>query len=560
MKLARLVPFAAALFAAIAAGAAEPPKQQPAAEVPKLVESVDVRVINIDVVVTDRKGNRVTGLSKDDFELYENGVQKPISNFYEVAAEPKAVTASTTPAPAAPTTAKEEIPDNQKRRIIFYIDNLSLAPFNRNRVFTQMKKFAAEVMRPGDEAMIATFNRSMKIRVQFTRDPKLVATTLDTIAGESALGISNRSERRDVLGRIKDAKSYDEAVATARSYAESVQHDLRQSVESLNGLMTTLAGVEGKKILVLTSEGFQIQPGREAFYAVDEATHTNGWQGSAMLEGLEFDGAPLIQSVAKTANANGITMYTIHAAGLGSANEGMLADTNQPTSYQVAQAGVSNTTESMQLMAEMTGGVASINTNNFARAFDTIERDLETYYSLGYRAGTERVDRQRNIQVRVKNRNYNVRNRQTFVEKSTYAEMNDRVIANLLYKTKANDLKIVVTCGRPVAQEDLFKVPVEIRIPMESLTFLPQGEQNVAGFSVYVAVANKEGDMSDVARKQHTVTVPATDMERTKGKYYTFAVDLLMEPGVNRVSVGVADDVSNVMGFDRQQVIAQDLR
>src|ERR1051325_654630 len=113
LKLARLVPFAAALFAAIAAGAAEPPKQQPAAEVPKLVESVDVRVINIDVVVTDRKGNRVTGLSKDAFELYETGVQKPISNFYEVAAEPKAVTASTTPAPAAPTTAKEEIPDNQ---------------------------------------------------------------------------------------------------------------------------------------------------------------------------------------------------------------------------------------------------------------------------------------------------------------------------------------------------------------------------------------------------------------------------------------------------------------
>jgi hypothetical protein len=33
-----------------------------------------------------------------------------------------------------------------------------------------------------------------------------------------------------------------------------------------------------------------------------------------------------------------------------------------------------------------------------------------------------------------------------------------------------------------------------------------------------------------------------------------------MERGVNRVSIGVVDDVSNVTGFDRQQVIAQDLR
>lgn len=564
LKLPRLIPLAAALtIAAAAAYAAEPPKQQPAAEVPKLVESVDVHVINIDVVVTDKKGNRVTGLKKDDFELYENGLLKPLSNFYEVTAEPKAATATTAPAPAA-TTAREEIPDNQKRRIIFYIDNLSLAPFNRNRVFEQMKKFAATAMRPGDEAMIATFNRSMKIRVQFTRDPKLVASTLDTISGESALGVSANSERRDTLGRIRDAKSYDEALGIARSYAESVHHDLRQSVESLNGLMTTLAGVEGKKILVLTSEGFQIQPGREAFYAVDDAAHTNGWQGtSSMLEGLAFDASPLIQSIAKTANANGITMYTIHAAGLAAATEGALAENNQPQSFAITQAAQTNTTESMQLMAEMTGGVASINTNNFARAFDTIEKDLDSYYSLGYRAGTERVDRQRSIDVRLKKGvcpGCRVRNRQTFVEKSTYAEMNDRVVANLLYKTKSNDLKIVVTCGQPAPQEDLFRVPVEIRIPLDSLTFLPQGEQYVAGFSVYVAVANKEGDMSDVARKQSTINVPSKEFEKAKGKYYTYTVDLLMEPGINRVSVGVADDVSNVMGFDRQQVIAQDLR
>src|SRR5206468_10786339 len=35
----------------------------------KLVESVEVRVVNVDVVVTDRDGNRIDGLTKDDFEL-----------------------------------------------------------------------------------------------------------------------------------------------------------------------------------------------------------------------------------------------------------------------------------------------------------------------------------------------------------------------------------------------------------------------------------------------------------------------------------------------------------
>src|SRR5436305_15166103 len=102
-------------------------------------------------------------------------------------------------------------------------------------------------------------------------------------------------------------------------------HDLRQSVESLNCLMTTLAGVEGKKVLVLTTEGFQMQPGREMFYLVDEIARQKGWQtGGTMLEGMSYNASDAIEGIAKNANANGITMYTIHAGGLGAANENSL--------------------------------------------------------------------------------------------------------------------------------------------------------------------------------------------------------------------------------------------
>ena len=59
-------------------------KNPPEPAQPKLVESIDVRVIDVDVIVTDRKGNPVTGLTKDDFDVYENGTKKVITNFYEV--------------------------------------------------------------------------------------------------------------------------------------------------------------------------------------------------------------------------------------------------------------------------------------------------------------------------------------------------------------------------------------------------------------------------------------------------------------------------------------------
>src|SRR5207253_3801888 len=221
-----------------------------------------------------------------------------------------------TPAPAATS-------DDMKRRIIIYIDNLSLAPFNRNRVFADMKTFLKTAMRPGDEAMVATYNRSMKVRVPFTRDAQQVSAILDAIAGESGLGVANTSERKSFEDRVRDATSYEDAIASARTYASSVEHDLRQGVASLNALMSTLAGVEGKKILVLTSEGFPMQPGREVFTYVDEVAREKNWEGvsSSTMEGMHFDGTSLIQSVAKTANANDITMYTIHAAGLSANSE-----------------------------------------------------------------------------------------------------------------------------------------------------------------------------------------------------------------------------------------------
>ena len=219
----------------------------------------------------------------------------------------------------------------------------------------------------------------------------------------------------------------------------------------------------------------------------------------------------------------------------------------------------------MQLMADMTGGLASIRTNNFKNAFERIAQDLDSYYSLAYRAGTERVDRQRSIEVRLAkpNRNYVVRSRQTFVEKSTYAEMSDRVIANALYPSKANEMHILTRIGTPIPTDDadLFRVPVDIQIPMDSLTLVPQGDEvYMGGFDVYVVVANKDGDLSDVARKQHQLHIPTADVPKAKGKFYTYSVELLMEKGLNRISVGVNDQISNQTGFARDQVMTRDLR
>jgi len=546
---------------------------QEAQQFPKLVETVNVRVINVDVVVTDRRGNPIPGLKISDFEIYENGKSQPVTNFYEVSGKTSTAEASPVAAPAVTTTsaaAAASAPatsapgaDATKRKIIYFIDNLSLNPLNRNNVFKSMKKFARESMRPGDEAMIATWNRSIKTRVPFTRDPAVIIQELDGIARESAFGLQNLSERRSAESRIREARNYEEAVSTARSYAQSAEHDLRQTVAALNGLMATLAGVEGKKIMVLTSEGMPMSPGREMFVFIDDISREKqNWQrGSSLIEGMSFDSTQLIQSIARTANANGITLYTLHAGGLGAGMEGSSAENQAPIGLAVQQAALSNSTDSLNLLADMTGGLATIGTNNFPAAFSRINQDLEAYYSLGYRSTTERVDRQRNVQVKVKNKSWIVRSRRTFVEKSIPTEMTDRVVANLFYINRANDLKIVMKTGIPVAvDQDRFKVPVEIHIPMDNLTLIPQGEVLVGGFSVYIGVADERGDMSDVNQQSHRLNVPQAESERMKGKDYIYTVELIMAKGLNKISIGVVDEISNTTGFDRRPLMVKDLR
>jgi hypothetical protein len=73
-------------------------------------------------------------------------------------------------------------------------------------------------------------------------------------------------------------------------------------------------------------------------------------------------------------------------------------------------------------------------------------------------------------------------------------------------------------------------------------------------------VANKDNDMSDVARKQHQVRIPKSDMGKIKGKFYTYTLELLVERGLNKISIGVVDQISNTTGFGREQIIAQDMR
>jgi len=122
----------------------------------EVAESIEVRVVNVDVVVRDRAGKPVTGLTKADFEIYENGQKREITNLYEVRAPAAHAAPSAQPAMASEPSAApaQPVAEVRPRNIVMFVDNYSLTPFRRTKVLQSLEKFTDENLRPQDHAML----------------------------------------------------------------------------------------------------------------------------------------------------------------------------------------------------------------------------------------------------------------------------------------------------------------------------------------------------------------------------------------------------------------------
>lgn len=544
---------------ALAAPPAKPaaPAATPKADEP-FVDIVNVGVVNVDAYVTDKQGNAVKGLTKNDFQLMENGRPVEITNFYAVN-DGKPVTpltgVETAAAPAVPGAPapgemeKIQTPEDQRLRLIVYIDNYNLRPFDRNRVMRELRAFIGQNIHKDDQIMLATYDRELHIRRTFTSDPSLIAAAMLDLEKISAQGVHADSDRRDALQRIQDSQGIAEAEGYAHSYAESTFNDLSFSLDALKKMIDAMAGMPGRKAVLYVSDGLPMIAGQDIFYAV-QAKY--GVQTTSMTSSIEYNVARRLDEMTAQANANRITFYTIDAAGLRtySANsaENQGPGAGAPGVGQLVDSvNISNLQSTLQTLAEKTGGVAIINTNTITPRLARVASDFSTYYSLGYTPPHFGDGRYYKIEVKVKGRkDLQVRHREGYRDKSIEAMMGDGTMAALNFPFEQNPLGVSLEFGQPRPRDDgFYLVPVLVRIPIGKLTLLPreQIQTEEAKVRLFIAALDSEGGTSDVQQAPVPISIPAKDLEAAKKKQYVYSVTLLMRPGEQRVSVGVRDDV-----------------
>ena len=523
-------------------------------------ESVTVSVVNVDVYVTDKDGKRVTGLNKDDFEVFENGRPVQITNFYAVEGgnpireeEPApAPTAEPEPPGAPREPEKVEVPEEQKLRLVIYIDNFNLRPFNRNRVMRELRAFLGSKLKAGDQMMLVSYDRELHIRNTFTSDPSLIAASLLELEKVTAHAIHYDSDRRDILQRIEDSRSVLEAQSAVRSYAESIYNDLSFSIDALKKTVDLLAGLPGRKAILYVSDGLEMMAGQDMFYAVQDKYRE---QSSSLTEAFQFDTSRRFTELANQANANRITFYTIDAAGLRvydsvSAAERGPGPQAAGLSTLIDSVRISNLQSPLQMIAEATGGMAVLNSNSVMPHLERIAADFGTYYSLGYTPPHYGDGRYYKIEVKVKKKGFNVRHREGYRDKSADSRMTDGTLAALSFPFSDNALGVTLEFGKPAARTDgFYLVPIVVKIPLSKVVLVPRGAQHDARLRLFIAAIDSSGNTSEVQQTPVPISVPEADVDKLDGKHYAYTVSLLMRPGEQRVAVGVRDDVAAQQAF-----------
>jgi VWFA-related protein len=426
MHLRRMLPLAVLLAAAAGAGplraqapaaqnppatSQQPPAQQPAAQQPgdqRPVIRRNIDIITTDVVVRDNSGQFVADLKKDDFEVYEDGVKQEVVSFVlthggriynqTVPTPPKQREGIILP-PARPTN------DAAGRIFIIFVDDLHLDFRNTGRIRDLFKKISTELVHEGDMFSVVSTGPS-SIEIPLNYDRRRLDEAMKKIAG-------NALKPQEILDAPEGADGPAELKYRAH-VAFSTAYDMLKGLEQVHNR---------RKAFVYISNGYDFNPfadsrqkvNNERFQKLSQTGEdgTSGDTNPFATSGNRFAEADLISELAeltRQANRANATLYTIDPRGLVGG-----PDLDEKIDMVEWQNYVTASQNSLRTLAELTGGIAVVNSNDFGKALKRIDAETSDYYVVGYYSSNpDPLRKRRKIEVKVSRKGLNVFHRSEY--------------------------------------------------------------------------------------------------------------------------------------------------
>ena len=362
-----------------------------------------VELVTTDVVVRDNSGQFLADLKKEDFEVLEDGVPQKVISFslthggrsFNIAAPPPVPVAEGIILPPSRPPS-----DAAGRVFLIFVDDLHLDFRNTGRIRDLFKKIAKELIHEGDMFGIVSTGPS-SLQINLTYDRRRLDEAIKKISGA---GLAPK----DILDVPEGSQGPPE-----------VRHRAHVAFSTANDMMRQLEQVHNRrKAFIYVSNGYDLNPfaktrAKNALERYGQlrsnVDNNDGSQSSVddpndpavqQKQGNQFAFADLVSDLAevtRAANRANTTIYTIDPRGLVGG-----PDLDEKIDMMEYQDYVRSSQDTLRVLAELTGGIAVVNQNDFTKALKRIDQETSDYYVLGYYSSNpDPTKRRRTLEVKV---------------------------------------------------------------------------------------------------------------------------------------------------------------
>ncbi|HEU4795116.1 MAG TPA: VWA domain-containing protein [Pyrinomonadaceae bacterium] len=545
----------------------KPPEQKPApANEPQDVDVVKIttNLVQIDAVVTDRRGKHVTDLRADEVEMLEDGKPQTISDFTYVKVTPRAEAepAKRNEPGGAPGPSRPLRPEQVQRTIALVVDDLRMSHDGVRFSKEALKKFLDEQVRPNDMVAIIFTAGGTGALQQFTSNKQQLYAAVDKLKwipriGNQAQAFATiKQETLNIAERnmLDDTNELDDL--------NQMRKDLFAvgTLGALNYLINGLSEMPGRKSIVLFSDGFQ----------TFNPSEPSG--SSRVLNSLQqlLDHANRASVVINTIDVRGLPTFGLTAAD----NTWNMSPQEVEQRLQQRRGMFFETQSGLNYLAAQTGGLAIRNTNDIPSGVQRIMDDNSGYYLIGYRPDDSTFDdvkgrtKFHHLSLKVKRSGkYTVRMRTGFYGvtdeklKNAQATPQHRLVRALLSPFAATDVQVRLTTlfANDPAQGSVLRSFLHIK--GSDLTFVkePDGSHK-AVFDLMAVTFGEDDKLIDQSADQHTIRLTDATYQKIVKYGFTYNTTVpIKKPGAYQFRTALRDDPSGRVGSASQFIQVPDI-
>ncbi len=530
------------------------------------------RLVVVDVVATDKKGEAVTDLERADFTLLEDGKEQQIRvfNFQQ----PSVAASGPVGAPPAVNPAVLKLPDNLFTNVpkfnanstlnVLLLDALNTTFPHQAYVRNEMIKYLAK-MPQGRPVAVYTLGSKLTLLQDFTTDPETLKEVAKKIKGKMSPLLDNPAGGPDQ--ELLPPGAADSGLVPAEMLQSMMQFeqertafqtDLRvtYTLNALNAISRSLAGYPGRKNLIWISEAFplSIDPNMERTGDIFAGTRNYGQQIAAAADAL-IDAQIAVYPV----DARGLVPSSVFdASNTGRDKFGRsMTGPRMGTAISNESAQLQAVHGTMQDMAERTGGKAFYNRNDIDQAIGKSIEDGSTYYTLAYYPENKDWNGKfRKIQVKVSRSGIKLRHRLGYyaVDPKAFAEQNKNQQATLF--GEALSLDAPVSTGLkfqagviPPSDKTKNKVLVNFALDPQAISF--EGEKDGlqhATVDCVVQAYSAKGKLIKTEASTINASLKPETYRRVMQSAFPCSQSIELPAGNYYLRLGVRDDRTGLMG------------